>query len=164
MRTKILRVLWVAITPLALLVLTSTVQGSDGTEAAGGHDAHGAVIQNWADPGYKAKHLPPPFAAAWLNFAAFAAILLKLVGPGLARMARERHDVLARAIAEGTRLFTLAESLGGVESLIEVPAAMTHASVAGTQLDVDPALIRLSVGIEGIDDLIADLTGALDRA
>ena len=62
------------------------------------------------------------------------------------------------------RLFTLAESLGGVESLIEVPAAMTHMSVAGSPLEVDPALVRLSVGIEGADDLIADLRGALDRA
>jgi cystathionine beta-lyase/cystathionine gamma-synthase len=70
----------------------------------------------------------------------------------------------AIAIAEGTRLFTLAESLGGVESLIEVPAAMTHLSVAGSVLEVDPALVRLSVGIEGIDDLIADLTDALDDA
>ena len=70
----------------------------------------------------------------------------------------------AIAIAEGTRIFTLAESLGGVESLIEVPAAMTHLSVAGSVLEVDPALVRLSVGIEGIDDLIADLARALDAA
>ncbi len=70
----------------------------------------------------------------------------------------------AIAIAERTRLFTLAESLGGVESLIEVPAAMTHMSVAGSPLEVDPALIRLSVGIEGLDDLIADLETALDGA
>jgi cystathionine gamma-synthase len=70
----------------------------------------------------------------------------------------------AIAIAEGTHWFTLAESLGGVESLIEVPALMTHMSVAGSQLDVDPALVRLSVGIEAVDDLIADLTQALDRA
>ena len=70
----------------------------------------------------------------------------------------------AIAIAEGTRLFTLAESLGGVESLIEVPAAMTHLSVAGSPLEVDPALVRLSVGIEGIDDLLADLARALDRS
>ena len=68
----------------------------------------------------------------------------------------------AVAIAESTRLFTLAESLGGVESLIEVPAAMTHMSVSETALAVDPALIRLSVGIEGVDDLIADLRQALD--
>ncbi len=63
-----------------------------------------------------------------------------------------------------TRLFTLAESLGGVESLIEIPAAMTHMSVAGSPLEVDPALVRLSVGIEDVDDLIADLTQALDGA
>jgi cystathionine beta-lyase/cystathionine gamma-synthase len=70
----------------------------------------------------------------------------------------------AIAICESTRLFTLAESLGGVESLIELPAAMTHASVAGSPLAVDPALIRLSCGIEGAADLLADLTTALDRA
>jgi cystathionine gamma-synthase len=79
-----------------------------------------------------------------------------------------RHDRTpaerAIATAERTRLFTLAESLGGVESLIEVPAAMTHMSVAGSSLEVDPALVRLSVGIEGVDDLIADLTQALDEA
>ena len=67
-------------------------------------------------------------------------------------------------LVEATRIFTLAESLGGVESLIEVPAAMTHLSVAGSQLEVDPALVRLSVGIEHKDDLIADLAQALDRA
>jgi cystathionine beta-lyase/cystathionine gamma-synthase len=67
----------------------------------------------------------------------------------------------ARRIARSTRLFTLGESLGGVESLIEVPAAMTHQSVAGSPLEVDPALIRLSVGIEHGDDLIADLSEAL---
>jgi cystathionine beta-lyase/cystathionine gamma-synthase len=70
----------------------------------------------------------------------------------------------AVAVAEGTRVFTLAESLGGVESLIEVPAAMTHMSVSETALAVDPALIRLSVGIEGIVDLIDDLRRALDDA
>jgi len=78
-----------------------------------------------------------------------------------------RHDRSAEeraiAIAEGTRLFTLAESLGGVESLIEIPATMTHASVAGSQLEVPKSLIRLSVGIEHVDDLVADLGGALDR-
>lgn len=65
-------------------------------------------------------------------------------------------------VAEATKIFTLAESLGGVESLIEVPAAMTHLSVAGSQLDVDPALVRLSVGIEHKDDLLEDLRQALD--
>jgi cystathionine gamma-synthase len=51
-----------------------------------------------------------------------------------------------------------------VESLIEVPAAMTHLSVAGSPLEVDPALVRLSVGIEAVDDLVADLRRALDGA
>ena len=65
---------------------------------------------------------------------------------------------------ESTRIFTLAESLGGVESLIELPAVMTHASVAGSTLEVPEALVRLSVGIEDADDLIADLSVALDAA
>jgi cystathionine gamma-synthase len=67
----------------------------------------------------------------------------------------------ALAVVQSTRLFFLAESLGGVESLIEVPGPMTHASVAGSPLEVPPTLIRLSVGIEHPDDLIADLERAL---
>ena len=67
----------------------------------------------------------------------------------------------ATRVAESTRLFALAESLGGVESLIEVPAAMTHASTANSPLAVDPDLVRLSVGIENVDDLLADLAHAL---
>lgn len=64
-------------------------------------------------------------------------------------------------VAEATKLFALAESLGGVESLIEVPAAMTHLSAQGSPLEVDAGLVRLSVGIENADDLIADLEQAL---
>jgi cystathionine gamma-synthase len=64
-------------------------------------------------------------------------------------------------VAQRTKLFFLAESLGGVESLIEVPGPMTHASVAGSALEVPPNLIRLSVGVEHPDDLIADLERAL---
>jgi len=67
----------------------------------------------------------------------------------------------ALAVARTTRLFFLAESLGGVESLIEVPGPMTHASVAGSPMEVPDTLIRLSVGIEHPDDLIADLAHAL---
>jgi cystathionine gamma-synthase len=67
----------------------------------------------------------------------------------------------AIGVAEGTRLFFLGESLGGVESLIEVPGPMTHASVAGSPLEVPPSLVRLSVGIEHPDDLVADLDRAL---
>jgi len=65
-------------------------------------------------------------------------------------------------VAESTRLFFLGESLGGVESLIEVPGPMTHASVAGSPLEVPPALVRLSVGIEHPDDLVEDLRRALE--
>jgi cystathionine gamma-synthase len=61
-----------------------------------------------------------------------------------------------------TRIFTLAESLGAVESLIEHPARMTHLSAADSLLAVDPALVRLSVGLEDAEDLVADLRQALD--
>ncbi len=64
-------------------------------------------------------------------------------------------------VCQRVELFTLAESLGGVESLIEHPGKMTHASVAGSALEVPDDLIRLSVGLEHIDDLIADLARAL---
>ena len=67
----------------------------------------------------------------------------------------------AVAVCGATTLFTLAESLGGVESLIEHPARMTHGSVAGTALEVPDDLVRLSVGLEDADDLVADLAGAL---
>lgn len=70
-------------------------------------------------------------------------------------------EAAARRMVTRTRLFTLAESLGGVESLIEVPAAMTHASVAGSALEVPAGLVRLSVGIEDAEDLMADLEQAL---
>lgn len=67
----------------------------------------------------------------------------------------------ARQLCSRTKIFILAESLGGVESLIEHPAAMTHASTAGSQLEVPDDLVRLSVGIEDVTDLIADLQQAL---
>ena len=75
---------------------------------------------------------------------------------------RGGEDVATKVCAE-TTVWTLGESLGGVESLIEHPGRMTHASVAGTELEVPGDLIRLSVGIEDADDLIADLAQALDR-
>lgn len=71
-------------------------------------------------------------------------------------------EEVALEIARLTELFTLAESLGAVESLIEHPGRMTHASAAGSPLEVDPALIRLSVGLESVDDLLTDLRLALD--
>lgn len=68
----------------------------------------------------------------------------------------------ARTFAESTKLFQLAESLGGVESLMCYPSEMTHASVRGTSLEVPESIVRLSVGIEGVDDLLADVLQALD--
>jgi cystathionine gamma-synthase len=65
-------------------------------------------------------------------------------------------------VCRRTKIFVLAESLGGVESLIEHPARMTHASVAGSAHEVRPDLVRLSVGLETASDLVADLKGALD--
>ena len=76
------------------------------------------------------------------------------------RSAEER----ARRFAERTRIFALAESLGGVESLVEIPAAMTHAAAAGSALEVPAALVRLSVGIEDPDDLVEDVERALGEA
>ena len=77
----------------------------------------------------------------------------------LAESQEAAHDLVAR-----TKLWKLAESLGGVESLIEVPAAMTHASTADAPFAAAPNLVRLSVGLESPDDLIADLEHALARA
>jgi cystathionine gamma-synthase len=68
----------------------------------------------------------------------------------------------ALRVCDRARVFTLAESLGGVESLIEHPGRMTHASAAGSPLEVPADLVRLSVGIESVDDLIADLAFALE--
>ncbi|HEY4411434.1 MAG TPA: cystathionine gamma-synthase [Gaiellaceae bacterium] len=96
--------------------------------------------------------------------------------PGHAIAARQMHDFggmvsflaespeAAAEIVASTKLFQLAESLGGVESLIEVPARMTHAATANAPFAAPPNLIRLSVGIEAAEDLIADLEYALTRA
>ena len=84
-------------------------------------------------------------------------------GGGMVSFVLKGGEPAARLVAESTKLFALAESLGGVESLIEVPAAMTHASTAGSQIAVDPGLVRLSVGIENGEDLVEDLQAALHR-
>jgi cystathionine gamma-synthase len=73
-------------------------------------------------------------------------------------------EAAARRVAAATTVFTLAESLGAVESLIEHPGAMTHASAAGSPLEVPHDLVRLSVGIEHSTDLVADLEQALESA
>jgi cystathionine beta-lyase/cystathionine gamma-synthase len=83
-------------------------------------------------------------------------------GPGgMISFIMKGGETAARVVARHTKLFTLAESLGGIESLIELPAPMTHASVADSPLAIDPGLVRISVGIESAADLIADLQQAL---
>jgi cystathionine gamma-synthase len=83
---------------------------------------------------------------------------------GMLSLAIKGGAKAARRFAESTVLFQLAESLGGVESLVNYPAEMTHASVKGTPLEVPDNVVRLSVGIESVDDLIADLDAALARS
>ncbi len=82
---------------------------------------------------------------------------------GMVSFTVKAGEAAARRIAAATELFTLAESLGAVESLIEHPGAMTHASAAGSPLEVPDNLVRLSVGIEHASDLVADLAQALDQ-
>ena len=117
------------------------------------HGSNGAAVARFLDGRTDVAVVHYPAMGGMVSF-------IPAAGGTHGRTAAER----AVAIAEGTRLFTLAELLGGVELLIEVPAAMTHMSVAGSPLEVSPALIRLSVGIEDVGDLIADLTRALDAA
>ena len=80
---------------------------------------------------------------------------------GMVSFRHKDGELAALKMIERTKVFTLAESLGGVESLIEHPARMTHASAAGSVLEVPKDLIRLSVGIENADDLVEDLSAAL---
>ena len=82
---------------------------------------------------------------------------------GMISLGLSGGEAAARTLAESTELFQLAESLGGVESLIGYPSEMTHASVRGTELEVAPNIVRLSVGIEDVADLTADLLTALDK-
>ena len=83
---------------------------------------------------------------------------------GMISVSLKGGSAAARTFAESTELFQLAESLGGVESLIGYPSEMTHASVRGTDLEVPDNVVRLSVGIEDVGDLTADVLGALERA
>ncbi|MGI8657734.1 MAG: cystathionine gamma-synthase [Candidatus Limnocylindria bacterium] len=120
--------------------------------------ANAGAIAAWLSdrPEVSAMHYPgtPDHPAAEL-------VRRQMRLPG-AMLSFELHDgeARARAFAAATRLFTLAESLGAVESLIELPAPMTHASVAGSALAAPPSLVRLSIGIESVDDLRADLEAA----
>ena len=97
----------------------------------------------------------PGHAAATAQMSGFGGMVSFVVRGG---------EEAAKRLVASTKLFFLAESLGGVESLIEHPATMTHASLAGSGFEIDPGLVRLSVGIEHVDDLLADLRQALGAA
>jgi len=110
-------------------------------------DGHGRVARVY----YPGLESHPGHELASRQMAAFGGIVSLALGDAAS----------ARRFAESTRLFQLAESLGGVESLVNYPDAMTHASVRGTELAVPDDVVRLSVGIESVDDLLADVEGAL---
>ena len=100
-------------------------------------------------------------AESWVT-ERFLFVLVSLFGAlGVVLASIGVYGLLALQVARRTRVFTLAESLGAVESLIEHPGRMTHASVAGSALEVPASLLRLSVGLETIDDLVRDLQQAL---
>lgn len=126
------------------------------------HSANAQKIAEWLqqDPGVKEVYYPglpshPGHEIAARQMRAFSGMVSFTLHGGFES---------ARRVVAATRIFTLAESLGGVESLIEHPGEMTHASTAGSLAEVGPDLVRLSVGIEHIDDLIADLEQALEVA
>ena len=102
----------------------------------------------------------PGHAAAAKQMRDFGGMVSFTLHPRGERTAEES----ALEVVRHTQVFTLAESLGAVESLIEHPGRMTHASVAGSPLQVPDSLIRVSVGIESASDLVADLSDALDHA
>ena len=110
-------------------------------------DTHAAVSRVY----YPGLESHPGHAVAAAQMSGFGGIVSLALASGEA----------ARRFAESTRLFTLAESLGGVESLVNYPDEMTHASVRGTELAVPVEVVRLSVGIEDEADLLADLDRAL---
>jgi cystathionine gamma-synthase len=124
------------------------------------HCANAAAVADWlaAHPAVSAVRYPgrPDHPGHEL-----AARQMRGFG-GMVSFSLAGGEVAALKVARSTRLWTLAESLGAVESLIEHPRRMTHASTAGSALSVDPALLRLSVGIETVDDLIDDLEAALE--
>jgi len=125
------------------------------------HSANAQAIAEWAEarPEFETVFYPglashPGHEIAARQMSGFG---------GMLSLALTAGPAAARAFAESTELFQLAESLGGVESLIGYPPEMTHASVRGTELAVPENVVRLSVGIEDIADLIADLEQGLAR-
>jgi len=126
------------------------------------HFENASAIVKYLETHPKVEKLIYPYHKSHPQYK-IAAQQMKNGGGMISFLVRGGREAAIRLV-EAAKIFSLAESLGGVESLIEVPAAMTHLSVAGSQLDVDPSLVRLSVGVENKDDLIEDLKQALDKA
>ena len=128
------------------------------------HDANGREVAAWLEKQPKvAKVMYPGLAShpqhglAKEQMSGFGGMMTMYLKGGLAE---------AKRFLESTQIFALAESLGGVESLIEHPAIMTHASIPPEQrkaLGIDDAMIRLSVGVENVEDLLKDLSNALAK-
>ncbi len=123
------------------------------------HSANGLAVAEWLTEhprvtrvNYPGLGSHPEHAVARRQMRAFG---------GMVSFELKGGEAAAKRMAARTRIFALAESLGGVESLIEVPLAMTHGSLRGTTLAPPAGLVRLSVGIEHLDDLIGDLTQAI---
>lgn len=124
------------------------------------HSENAAVIADFLAEHPKVSQVLYPFHASHPQ--AEIARQQMSMGGGMISYIMQGGARAAQNVAERTQIFALAESLGGVESLIEVPAVMTHASTANSTLAIEPGLVRLSVGIEHIDDLLADLDRALN--
>jgi cystathionine beta-lyase/cystathionine gamma-synthase len=124
------------------------------------HSANGLAIAEWLAEHPKVKSVNYPGLPTHPQHA-LARRQMRSFGGMLSFELRSGGEAAAKRVAARTKIFALAESLGGVESLIEIPLAMTHGSVKGTKLAPPAGLIRLSVGIEGVGDLIADLAHAI---
>ena len=127
------------------------------------HSSNGLAIACWLERHPKVERVIYPGLRSHPGHDLAARQMPRGAG-GMVSFVLRDGEARARDVVARTRIFTLAESLGGVESLIEVPAAMTHLSVADSPLAVPPGLVRLSVGIEDAGDLIEDLEQALDGA
>jgi len=123
------------------------------------HSANGQAIAEWLTEHNKVRRVNYPGLPTHPQHA-LAKRQMKSFG-GMLSFELAGGEAAAKRMVARTKIFALAESLGGVESLIEVPLAMTHGSVRGTKLAPPAGLVRLSVGIETVSDLIADLAQAI---
>ena len=142
---------WLTVRGIKTLGVRVDRHSSNGLALAQALEAHPAIDRVY----YPGLESHPGHELAARQMTAFGGMISVSLAAGPAA---------ARRFAESTELFQLAESLGGVESLIGYPTEMTHASVRGTELEVPDTVVRLSVGIEDVADLLADVEQALDRS